>query len=95
MTRESSKSIPPDHFLAFPIFHNPLFRIRKELQAEWNLHPQLPSTYQHFAHRNGKTPIARKYPTDNSRTGSKYNNKLKAKANNACAKYTKKNTNLV
>eukprot|EP00965_Chrysotila_dentata_P188502 6172776-Pleurochrysis_carterae.AAC.1 len=41
MTKESSKIIPADHLLAFPIFHNPLFRIRKQLQSEWNLHPHL------------------------------------------------------
>eukprot|EP00965_Chrysotila_dentata_P254867 6212020-Pleurochrysis_carterae.AAC.1 len=41
MTRESSKSVSPDHLLAFPIFYNPLFRIRKQLQTEWNMHPHL------------------------------------------------------
>eukprot|EP00965_Chrysotila_dentata_P104124 3438485-Pleurochrysis_carterae.AAC.1 len=41
MNKESSKKVKPDELLAFPIFHNPLFRIRKLLQAEWHLHPQL------------------------------------------------------
>eukprot|EP00965_Chrysotila_dentata_P084162 2778667-Pleurochrysis_carterae.AAC.2 len=41
MTKESSKNVLPDKLLAFPIFHNPLFRIRKQLQPEWHLHPQL------------------------------------------------------
>eukprot|EP00965_Chrysotila_dentata_P200480 6180003-Pleurochrysis_carterae.AAC.1 len=41
MTKKSSKIIPTDHLLAFPIFHNPLFRIRKQRQIEWNLHPHL------------------------------------------------------
>eukprot|EP00965_Chrysotila_dentata_P021112 699355-Pleurochrysis_carterae.AAC.3 len=31
----------PDHLFALPIFHNPIFKFRKQLQAEWNLHPQL------------------------------------------------------
>eukprot|EP00965_Chrysotila_dentata_P065539 2171690-Pleurochrysis_carterae.AAC.1 len=40
MTKESAARIPPDNLLAFPIYHNPLFRIRKQLQEEWTAHPQ-------------------------------------------------------
>eukprot|EP00965_Chrysotila_dentata_P255018 6212074-Pleurochrysis_carterae.AAC.1 len=41
MTKESAKKLKPDELLAFPIFYNPPFRIRKHLQPEWHLHPQL------------------------------------------------------
>eukprot|EP00965_Chrysotila_dentata_P216702 6189531-Pleurochrysis_carterae.AAC.1 len=41
MSKESSKLIDPDKLLAFSILHNPLFKIRRQIQAEWHLHPQL------------------------------------------------------
>eukprot|EP00965_Chrysotila_dentata_P046923 1557576-Pleurochrysis_carterae.AAC.1 len=41
MTRDSILCTPRDHLLAFPIFHNPLFKVRKNMQQEWNAHPKL------------------------------------------------------
>eukprot|EP00965_Chrysotila_dentata_P257600 6212938-Pleurochrysis_carterae.AAC.8 len=43
MDRDSLNRVSPDHLLAFPIFQNPVLKIRKHLQHEWSSHPKLPT----------------------------------------------------